>query len=149
MQSPATPSIVPVTPSASQKKYLALGDSYTIGQGVPPGERYPVQTKNWLVENGVAGITDPQIIATSGWTTTALQALTLLNGSFILQQAGFFAERVEREAGSSRVRRAFELALGRKPSESEERAAESLVKSRGIRALCRALMNANEFLFIP
>src|SRR5205085_10869075 len=60
-------------------------------------------------------------------TTTALQALTLLNGAFIQQQAGFFAERVEREAGSDSVRRAFELALGRKPSESEERAAESLV----------------------
>jgi lysophospholipase L1-like esterase len=76
VQSPATPPIVPVAPSmpsASQQKYLALGDSYTVGQGVPAGERYPVQTKNWLVENGVPGITDPQIIATSGWTTTALQ----------------------------------------------------------------------------
>jgi lysophospholipase L1-like esterase len=75
-QSPFTPPVVPGTPappSASQKKYLALGDSYTAGQGVTAVERYPVQTKNWLVDNGITGIADPQIIATSGWTTTNLQ----------------------------------------------------------------------------
>ena len=65
LQPPSTPPVVPVTPSppsTPQKKYLALGDSYTVGQGVLPAERYPVQTKNWLVGNGIPGIADPQIV---------------------------------------------------------------------------------------
>jgi lysophospholipase L1-like esterase len=68
--------IPPVTqpPSNIEKTYLALGDSYTIGHGVPPDERYPMQTKNWLKAHGITGIKDPQIIATSGWTTANLQA---------------------------------------------------------------------------
>ena len=73
VQPPSTPPVTPFPPSPSEKKYLALGDSYTIGQGVPPDERYPVQTKKWLVDNGIPGIADPQIIATSGWTTANLQ----------------------------------------------------------------------------
>ena len=40
----------------------------------PPGETYPEQTTNWLKANGIIGIKDPQIIATSGWTTVNLQA---------------------------------------------------------------------------
>jgi lysophospholipase L1-like esterase len=76
MQLPSNPPVFPVTPApspASEKKYLALGDSYTIGQGVAVADRYPVQTKNWLVANGITGIADPLIIATSGWTTANLQ----------------------------------------------------------------------------
>lgn len=83
-------------------------------------------------------------------TTTALQALSLLNGSFAVQQAGFFADRVMRESGSgaiAQVRHAFELAFGRKPAFTEEAAAVGLVKSRGLVALCRALMNTNEFMY--
>ena len=76
IQPPSTPSVGPVTPSQpfnGGKKYLALGDSYTIGQGVSLAEGYPVQTKDWLIANGIPGIADPQIIATSGWTTANLQ----------------------------------------------------------------------------
>jgi lysophospholipase L1-like esterase len=54
------------------KKYLALGDSYTIGQGVLATDRFPAQTKKWLVDNGVS-MEEPQIIAVSGWTTENLQ----------------------------------------------------------------------------
>ena len=77
MQPPSSPPVIPVPPppppSTSEKKWLALGDSYTIGQGVPPAERYPVQTRNWLIANGITGMADPQIIATTGWTTINLQ----------------------------------------------------------------------------
>ena len=69
---PATPAAQPG--SNTERKYLALGDSYTVGHGVSPVESYPVQTKNWLKENGITGIKDPQIIATSGWTTLNLQS---------------------------------------------------------------------------
>ncbi len=83
-------------------------------------------------------------------TTTPLQALNLLNGSFIVQQAGFFAARVVKEAGEERaaqVERAFRLAFGRAPTPDEKTAAIELVGRHGLAALCRALLNANEFLY--
>jgi lysophospholipase L1-like esterase len=66
------PPVSPPVVIASAKKYLALGDSYTIGQNVPETDRFPVQTKKWLVDQGFT-MYEPQIIATTGWTTTSLQ----------------------------------------------------------------------------
>ncbi len=57
-------------------------------------------------------------------STTATQALTLLNNEFVLQQARFFAERVAAEAGpapADQLARAYQLALARNPSEEEKR----------------------------
>jgi lysophospholipase L1-like esterase len=53
--------------------YLALGDSYTIGEGVPPAMRWPMQLAAWLRHDGLP-LADPQIIATTGWTTDELDA---------------------------------------------------------------------------
>ncbi|MBS1493624.1 MAG: SGNH/GDSL hydrolase family protein [Bacteroidetes bacterium] len=53
--------------------YLALGDSYTIGESVPDSGRFPVQLVNALQKNGVLFNT-PEIIATTGWTTDELAA---------------------------------------------------------------------------
>lgn len=52
-------------------KYLALGDSYTIGQNVCEGCRFPQQLKVALETQLQTGM-DLQIIATTGWTTTNL-----------------------------------------------------------------------------
>lgn len=52
--------------------YLALGDSYTIGQGVNFDDRFPVQLVNQLRSAGVM-IADPVFIARTGWTTTQLK----------------------------------------------------------------------------
>ncbi len=49
-------------------KYLALGDSYTIGQSVLPAERWPVQLAEKLNSKG-KDIAEPTILATTGWTT--------------------------------------------------------------------------------
>lgn len=54
-------------------RYLALGDSYTIGEGVAVEGRWPVQLATALRAAGV-DIADPQIIATTGWTTDELDA---------------------------------------------------------------------------
>ncbi len=54
-------------------RYLALGDSYTIGEGVDPAGRWPVQLAAGLRDAGIA-IADPRIIATTGWTTGELAA---------------------------------------------------------------------------
>ncbi len=91
-------------------------------------------------------------------TTTALQALSLLNGSFMVQQAGFLAERVRNEAGSepaAQAKQAFRLTFGREPRAEELVETVSLIRSEGLGdgktggllALCRALLNANEFLY--
>lgn len=53
--------------------YLALGDSYTIGEAVPSAKRWPTQLVQQLRARGVA-IDDPQIIAVTGWTTDELSA---------------------------------------------------------------------------
>ncbi len=52
-------------------RYLALGDSYTIGEGVAADECWPVQLARALRHDGVA-IGEPQIIARTGWTTGEL-----------------------------------------------------------------------------
>ena len=50
------------------KNYLALGDSYTIGESVPASESFPVQAVKALREGGLS-INDADIIAITGWTT--------------------------------------------------------------------------------
>ena len=55
------------------KRYLALGDSYTIGEAVAEPERWPVQLVALLRDRGVT-ISDPEIIAVTGWTTAELSA---------------------------------------------------------------------------
>ena len=57
----------------ARRRFLALGDSYTIGEGVPESERWPVQLAALLRARGVA-IDEPRIIATTGWTTDELSA---------------------------------------------------------------------------
>lgn len=52
--------------------YLALGDSYTIGQDVPAQDNYPNQTINLLNKNNLDG--QVKIIATTGWTTQNLKS---------------------------------------------------------------------------
>ena len=57
-------------------RYLALGDSYTIGEKVDPGVRWPVLLADALRARGVA-LAPPAIIAETGWTTDELdEAIT-------------------------------------------------------------------------
>lgn len=54
-------------------RYLALGDSYTIGEGIDADDRWPVRLADTLRSEGLA-IDAPQIVATTGWTTDELDA---------------------------------------------------------------------------
>jgi hypothetical protein len=84
-------------------------------------------------------------------STTALQALNLLNSPFILAQSEFLAGRLLNEAGddpAGQVQRAFELAFGRRPSAAEHTAAVRMIRDHGVPAFCRAMYNANEFLYV-
>lgn len=60
-------------PDTLTRTYLALGDSYTIGESVAVADRYPVQAVQ-LMRNGHCICQDPEIIATTGWTTGDLLA---------------------------------------------------------------------------
>lgn len=54
-------------------KYLALGDSYTIGQSVAYEESYPIQLQTRLEADSIE-VDTTIIIATTGWTTANLKA---------------------------------------------------------------------------
>ncbi|WP_077439298.1 SGNH/GDSL hydrolase family protein [Rhodanobacter sp. C01] len=58
-------------PAAHTPHYLALGDSYTIGEAVAADRRWPAVLVQRLRQAGVV-IDDPQIIAVTGWTTDEL-----------------------------------------------------------------------------
>jgi lysophospholipase L1-like esterase len=68
----ATPS--PARPAhTGALRFLALGDSYTIGESVAESQRWPVQLAEKLRASGI-DMSDPQIIARTGWTTDELSA---------------------------------------------------------------------------
>ena len=52
--------------------FLALGDSYTIGESVPETQRWPNQLANELIKEGYQ-VEKPKIIATTGWRTDNLK----------------------------------------------------------------------------
>ena len=58
---------------AGELRFLALGDSYTIGEGVAEAARWPVQLATRLRADGIA-LSPPKILATTGWTTDELSA---------------------------------------------------------------------------
>lgn len=60
--------------STKTLSYLALGDSYTIGEGVAENDRYPVQLVNLLNKGKRHHFSPPQIIAKTGWTVDELEA---------------------------------------------------------------------------
>ena len=57
--------------TANAASYLALGDSYTIGEGVAAPERWPNQLADMLRKGGV-DVGEPEIVAKTGWTTDEL-----------------------------------------------------------------------------
>lgn len=89
-------------------------------------------------------------------TTTAPQALTLLNDEWMLGRAEALARRVQKLAGdepAAQVEAAWRLAFGRGPSaESRESAMAFLTRSptekAALRDYCHVLLNANAFVYV-
>ncbi|SDW04606.1 SGNH/GDSL hydrolase family protein [Lysobacter enzymogenes] len=112
------------------RSYLALGDSYTIGEAVAESGRWPVQLAAGLRPHGIE-LDAPRIIATTGWTTDELTlALDLAEplgewdfvslligvnnqyrGRSAAQYAGEYRELLERAIGYARGRPERVLAL--------------------------------------
>jgi len=78
-------------------------------------------------------------------TTTPLQALTLLNHSFTLDNAKAFAARLD---GKDPIGSAYRLAFQRPPTPTEWDAATRLIAQHGTASFCRALLNANELFYL-
>ena len=68
-----------------------------------------------------------------------------------MQQAGTLATRIlsVHKAVPAQVDAAFNLVLGRPPSDAEAPESATLVATHGLAALCRVLFNTNEFLVLP
>lgn len=93
-----------------------------------------------------------QIRAKRPVSTTPLQALNLMNSEFVVTQSELIAGRAASEAGdavSDQITRCFELILCRKPNADELTASIQFVESQDLALLCRTLVNANEFAFLP
>jgi len=76
----------------------------------------------------------------------------LFNSRFTIDESKAFAERVVTESGNdlqNQIKKAYELALSRSPTEMELVNATPVVQKFGLATLCRALYNSNEFLFMP
>ena len=84
-------------------------------------------------------------------TTSPLQALSLLNNQFVLDQAAALAHRVEAHSGTEiqrQIEQAWRLTFGRAPTPEEEQRAVGFVSEHGLGTLGRALLNSNEFVYV-
>ena len=84
-------------------------------------------------------------------STVAPQALSLLNSPLAVEVSRAFAARIQREAGerpTDQIRRAFQLAFQRDPSEAEVERCLGLLKTRSLPELTRAVLNLNEFVYL-
>jgi hypothetical protein len=94
--------------------------------------------------------------AERGRSTTAPQALSLLNGAETTAAATALAERLlkdspgdETDAVARRIHRAFRLVLGRPPSQTEQTSATDFLREySSLSELCRALLNLNAFVYV-
>jgi hypothetical protein len=86
-----------------------------------------------------------------GVTTTPLQALELMNNSFIQRQANHLAERAMRSAKNEigrGIEAAYQMTIGRKPNDEELKRAMLVAKERGLVSVCWALFNSTEFIYV-
>lgn len=66
--------VTPTSPPMEKKyTYLALGDSYTIGESVPANDNFPNQTVS-LLNSSQSNFQPARVIARTGWTTDELEA---------------------------------------------------------------------------
>lgn len=84
-------------------------------------------------------------------TTTPLQALALLNNSFVLRMADQCADRIRKDVGEDANRQVdalFSRVFARSPDREESQLCQKLVGQHGLSALCRVLFNSNELLYV-
>ena len=93
-----------------------------------------------------------QIRARRPVSTTPLQALNLMNSDFVVEQSRLIAQLAMKESDDNEtaaLNRCFQLLLNRDPSEDETELCSAVAKQEGLDIVCRALINSNEFAFLP
>jgi hypothetical protein len=116
---------------------------------------------------------DQPVVATNcperSCSAVPLQALTMMNGAWLWEQADRFAGRLTAQSGSAaddRVGLAFQVAFARPPTADERRASTAFLERqqaayghdeqspvsparKALLHLCHTLLNASEFLYVP
>ncbi|MDG2013770.1 MAG: PSD1 and planctomycete cytochrome C domain-containing protein [Pirellulaceae bacterium] len=85
-------------------------------------------------------------------STTPLQALNLMNSDFVMEQSKLISQRASKESDGDKrksIDRCFQLLLGRLPSRGEQQACMVVAEEESLTLVCRALINSNEFAFLP
>jgi hypothetical protein len=122
-----------------------------------------------MLETFDAPAMDPNCTARNA-STVAPQALLFMNNEFVVTQAGYFAERVRREAGTdprSQIARAWRLAFGGEPGGQDIKDALVFLAEQGrhfrakatnaqkfdpqqqaLASFCQTLLSANPFLYV-
>ncbi|MCA9072037.1 MAG: DUF1553 domain-containing protein, partial [Planctomycetaceae bacterium] len=93
-----------------------------------------------------------QVRAKRPVSTTPLQALNLMNSDFVMEQSKRIADRAQRESAGNdevSVARCFQLLLGRSPEADELNACLYVAREEDLSLVCRAIINSNEFAFLP
>ncbi len=86
-----------------------------------------------------------------GVTTTPLQALALMNNSFLQRNAGDLAKRALKESENDlprAIQTAYRLTLGRTATEDESKRALAAARDRSLTNVCWALLNSTEFIYV-
>ena len=94
---------------------------------------------------------DPSVLADRRTvTTTALQALAMLNNPFVFKQAERLADRVSQPGLSleEQIKAACQLVWNRDPAAEELRQFCDYSKKNGMKSFCRVLFNSSEFIFV-
>jgi hypothetical protein len=83
-------------------------------------------------------------------STTAPQALSLLNSPEVMAAAAAMSDRLMKSAATDgeRIDLAYRIALGRPPTDRERDRAQAFLKESPLRELCRGLFNLNEFVYV-
>jgi len=93
-----------------------------------------------------------QVRAKRPVSTTPLQALNLMNSQFVIEQSQRIAKHAFENSSdnmANAVERCFLLLLGRAPDDAERQACLKLANDNHLELVCRALINSNEFAFLP
>src|SRR5579862_377152 len=91
-----------------------------------------------------------QLTAARSVSVTPLQALALLNDSFMLRESEQLAKRIEKTDAAlrGRISAVFKLVLLREPSAREMDISETYAAKQGLENFCRMMLNCSEFLFV-
>ncbi len=107
------------------------------------------QTQPWMTSMDCA---DPSMrVDKRNESLSPLQALAMLNNGFVVSQAQHLAARVQAERPAdlpAQVARAHALAFGRAPEAAAGARLVAFAEAEGLPALCRLLLNLNEFTFV-